>query len=120
LMDYGTGAIMSVPAHDERDREFAERFDLPIVPVIDEDGELIDSAQFSSLPADEAKGAIVDWLAERGRGSHAISYRLRDWGFSRQRYWGCPIPIIYCDECGIVPVPEDELPVPLPEVEDYR
>src|SRR5207247_1964813 len=90
LMDYGTGAIMAVPAHDERDREFAERFDLPIVPVIDEDGRLIDSAQFSGLPNEEAKRAIVDWLGERGRGKQAISYRLRDWGFSRQRYWGCP------------------------------
>src|SRR5579884_689962 len=91
LMDYGTGAIMAVPAHDERDEEFARRFDLPIVTVIDDDGKLIDSAQFSSLPADEGKRAIVDWLASRERGRHAISYRLRDWGFSRQRYWGCPI-----------------------------
>jgi leucyl-tRNA synthetase len=120
LMDYGTGAIMAVPAHDERDREFAERFELPIVPVIDENDRLVDSAQFSSLPADEARRAIVDWLAERGRGRHAISYRLRDWGFSRQRYWGCPIPIVYCDECGPVPVPEAELPVELPMLEDYR
>jgi leucyl-tRNA synthetase len=120
LMDYGTGAIMAVPAHDERDEEFALRFDLPIVTVIDEDGKLVDSAQFSSLPADEGKRAIVDWLAERGRGRHAISYRLRDWGFSRQRYWGCPIPIVYCDEHGPVAVPESELPVLLPEVEDYR
>jgi len=120
LMDYGTGAIMAVPAHDERDREFAERFDLPIVPVIDEDGTLIDSAQFSSLDAEEAKGAIVDWLAERGRGERAISYRLRDWGFSRQRYWGCPIPIVYCDDHGAVPVPESELPVLLPDIEDFK
>ena len=92
LMDYGTGAIMAVPAHDERDREFAERFDLPIVSVIDDDGKLIDSAQFSSLPAEEGKRAIVDSLAERGRGRQAISFRLRDWGFSRQRYWGCSDP----------------------------
>jgi leucyl-tRNA synthetase len=120
LMDYGTGAIMAVPAHDERDEAFALRFDLPIVRVIDEDGKLVDSAQFSSLPADEGKRAIVDWLAERGRGAHAVSYRLRDWSFSRQRYWGCPIPIVYCDEHGAVPVPDDELPVLLPEVEDYR
>src|SRR5206468_569875 len=95
LMEYGTGAIMAVPAHDERDREFAETFDLPIVPVIDDDGKLVDSAQFSSLPADEGKRAIVDSLAERGRGRQAISFRLRDWGFSRQRYWGAPIPIVY-------------------------
>ena len=120
LMDYGTGAIMAVPAHDDRDEAFAQRFDLPIVPVIDDDGKLIDSAQFSSLPAEEAKGAIVDWLAERGRGRHAVSYRLRDWSFSRQRYWGCPIPIVYCDDHGPVALPEDELPLLLPEVEDYR
>jgi leucyl-tRNA synthetase len=120
LMDYGTGAIMAVPAHDERDRDFAERFDLPIVPVIVEDGSLINSAQFSSMPADEAKAAIVAWLGERGRGEPAISFRLRDWGFSRQRYWGCPIPIIYCDDHGAVPVPESELPVLLPDIEDYK
>jgi leucyl-tRNA synthetase len=120
LMDYGTGAIMAVPAHDERDLEFTERFDIPVVPVIDEDGRLINSAQFDGLPAEEAKRAIVDWLAERGRAKPAINYRLRDWGFSRQRYWGCPIPIIYCDDCGAVPVPETELPVLLPEIEDYK
>jgi leucyl-tRNA synthetase len=120
LMDYGTGAIMAVPAHDVRDREFAEQFDLPIVEVIDEDGVLVASAQFTSQHAEQAKGAIVDWLAARGRGRHAISYRLRDWGFSRQRYWGCPIPIVYCEECGQVPVPDEQLPVELPDLEDYR
>jgi leucyl-tRNA synthetase len=120
LMDYGTGAIMAVPAHDERDREFAETFDLPIVSVIDEDDRLIDSAQFTGLPADEGKRAIVEWLGERGRGKQTISYRLRDYGFSRQRYWGCPIPIVYCDACGTVPVPYDDLPVLLPDIEDYR
>jgi leucyl-tRNA synthetase len=120
LMDYGTGAIMAVPAHDERDAAFAERFDLPITPVIDEDGTLVNSAQFDGRPADEAKRAIVDWLGERGRGETAINYRLRDWGFSRQRYWGCPIPIVYCDDHGAVPVPENELPVLLPDVEDYK
>ena len=120
LMDYGTGAIMAVPAHDERDGEFAERFDLPIVPVIDEDGKLVNSAQFDGLPADEAKDAIVDWLGTHGRGKAAVSFRLRDWGFSRQRYWGCPIPIIYCDDHGAVPVPENELPVVLPDIEDYK
>jgi leucyl-tRNA synthetase len=120
LMDYGTGAIMAVPAHDERDREFAERFDLPIKVVIDDDGKLVDSAQFSSLPYDEAAKAIVEWLGTHGRGRPAVSYRLRDWGWSRQRYWGCPIPVVYCDECGIVPVPEDDLPVLLPEIEDYK
>jgi leucyl-tRNA synthetase len=119
-MDYGTGAIMAVPAHDERDAQFAATFDLPIVPVIDEDGTMIDSAQFTGLPAEEGKRAIVAWLEERGLGKPAISYRLRDWGFSRQRYWGCPIPIVYCDDCGAVPVPLDELPVLLPYIEDYK
>ncbi len=120
LMDYGTGAIMAVPAHDERDREFAQRFDLPIKQVIDEEEKLIDSAQFSGIPQDEAAKAIVEWLGTRGRGRPAVSYRLRDWGWSRQRYWGCPIPVVYCDDCGIVPVPEEELPVLLPEIEDYK
>jgi leucyl-tRNA synthetase len=137
LMEYGTGAIMAVPAHDERDFEFAQRYQLPVVRVVepvegsDEEPEgafvehtdnerLVNSGQFSGRPAPEAARAIVEWLGERGRGRPAVSYRLRDWGFSRQRYWGCPIPIVYCDECGIVPVPEDELPVLLPDVEDYR
>ncbi len=120
LMEYGTGAIMAVPAHDERDREFAERFELPIVPVIDDDGKLIASAQFDGLPWQEAKAAIVAWLGERGRAQASINYRLRDWSFSRQRYWGCPIPILYCDGCGVVPVPEEDLPVLLPDVENYR
>jgi leucyl-tRNA synthetase len=120
LMEYGTGAIMAVPAHDERDREFAETFDLPIVEVIDADGNLIDSAQFTGLPAEEAKRAIVAWLGERGRAEPTISYRLRDWGFSRQRYWGCPIPIVYCETCGTVPVPEGELPVLLPHLDDFK
>jgi leucyl-tRNA synthetase len=120
LMDYGTGALMAVPAHDERDRAFAERFGLPVVPVIAEDGTLVDSGEFTGLPSDDAKAAIVAWLAERGRGRPTVNYRLRDWGFSRQRYWGCPIPIVYCGDCGPVPVPEDDLPVVLPDVEDYR
>jgi leucyl-tRNA synthetase len=120
LMDYGTGAIMAVPAHDDRDGEFAERFDLPIEAVVADDGTLVDSAQFSGRPHEEAAKAIVDWLGSRGRGRPAVSYRLRDWGYSRQRYWGCPIPIVYCGDCGIVPVPEEELPVILPEVEDYK
>ncbi|MDX6436412.1 MAG: leucyl-tRNA synthetase [Gaiellaceae bacterium] len=120
LMAYGTGAIMAVPAHDERDGAFAERFDLPIKAVIDDDGKLVDSAQFSSLPHEEAAKSIVEWLGARGRGRPAVSFRLRDWGWSRQRYWGCPIPVVYCDDCGIVPVPEDDLPVLLPEIEDYK
>ncbi len=119
LMEYGTGAIMAVPAHDERDREFAEAFNLPIVAVID-DGKLINSGPFDGLPFDDAKHAIVDSLREQGKGEPAVNFRLRDWSFSRQRYWGCPIPVIYCGQCGIVPVPEDQLPVLLPEVADYR
>ena len=121
LMDYGTGAIMAVPAHDERDREFAERYGLPIRPVIEEETEvLIDSGEFTGLHADEAIGKIVEWLREKGRGAPAISYRLRDWSMSRQRYWGCPIPIVYCEDDGLVAVPEDQLPVVLPEIEDFR
>ncbi len=121
LMEYGTGAIMAVPAHDERDHEFAEAYALPIVHVISEDGTLVNSGEFDGQEADEAKKAIVAWLSERGRAKPSINYRLRDWSFSRQRYWGAPIPIIYCDrDCGIVPVPDDELPVLLPEVDDYR
>ena len=119
LMDYGTGAIMAVPGHDERDREFAEAFDLPIVEVIDEDGRMVNSGEFDGLEAEEGKARIVAWLRELGRGAPAVSFRLRDWSFSRQRYWGCPIPIVYCDDCGIVPVPDEELPVVLPEVENY-
>jgi leucyl-tRNA synthetase len=120
LMEYGTGAIMAVPAHDTRDREFAEAYDLPIVDVLDDDGKLINSSQFDGLPWRDAITAITSWLSERGRGKPAINYHLRDWSFSRQRYWGCPIPIIYCDEHGAVPVPEDELPLLLPEIENYR
>jgi leucyl-tRNA synthetase len=119
LMDYGTGAIMAVPAHDERDAEFAAAFDLPIVEVVNEDVVLVRSGDFDGLPADEAKAAIVQRLREEGRGAPAVSYRLRDWSFSRQRYWGCPIPIVHCGSCGAVPVPEDELPVLLPDVDDY-
>jgi leucyl-tRNA synthetase len=120
LMEYGSGAIMAVPAHDDRDRAFAERFDLPINVVIDEDGRLVDSGEFSGMPHEEGAQAIVQWLGGHGRGRPAVSFRLRDWGFSRQRYWGAPIPIVYCDDCGLVPVPEAELPVLLPEIEDYK
>ena len=120
LMDYGTGAIMAVPAHDERDGAFAETFGLPVVQVIDDEGVLINSEQFDGVPADEAKPAIVAWLGERDRAEPSINFRLRDWGFSRQRYWGCPIPIIYCDDHGAVPVPESELPVVLPDIEDVK
>ncbi len=130
LMEYGTGAIMAVPAHDERDRVFAERYGLPVKYVIGPESfgtiegpepriVLLDSAQFTGLPVEEGRRAIVESLAERGLGRPAVRFRLRDWLLSRQRYWGCPIPIIYCDSCGIVPVPESDLPVVLPEVEEY-
>ncbi|HVP74481.1 MAG TPA: leucine--tRNA ligase [Gaiellaceae bacterium] len=135
LIEYGTGAIMAVPAHDERDFQFAQRFDLPVVQVVapaggeaeegaafvahSENEVLVNSAQFSGMSAPEGKRAIVEWLEEGGRGMPAVSYRLRDWLLSRQRYWGCPIPVVHCARCGIVPVPDDELPVLLPEVEDY-
>jgi leucyl-tRNA synthetase len=136
LTDYGTGAIMAVPAHDQRDYDFATAFDLPVRHVVqppgseaDEDtayvehteGEiLVNSAEFDGLAASEGGRRIVEKLAAEGRGGFTINYRLRDWGFSRQRYWGCPIPVVYCGTCGIVPVPEDELPVVLPEIEDYK
>ena len=120
LMDYGTGAIMAVPAHDERDEAFATKFGLPIVAGDRRGRHARAVGAVHGLPADEAKQAIVARLAEQGRGKPTINYRLRDWSFSRQRYWGCPIPIVYCDDCGPVAVPDDELPLLLPEVEDYR
>jgi leucyl-tRNA synthetase len=120
LMEYGTGAIMAVPAHDERDRQFAEAFDLLIVEVVTEDGVLVNSGEFDGMTAEDGGKAIVDRLQGQGKGKPAVSYRLRDWSFSRQRYWGAPIPIVYCDDCGLVPIPDDELPLLLPEVDDYR
>jgi leucyl-tRNA synthetase len=119
LMDYGTGAIMAVPAHDERDGEFAETFGLPTQVVIDEDGRLVNSGRFDGLPAEDGARAIVAELEAEGRGKPTVHYRLRDWSVSRQRYWGCPIPFIHCEQCGVVPVPEDQLPVILPDIEDY-
>jgi leucyl-tRNA synthetase len=135
LMEYGTGAIMAVPAHDARDYEFARAFELPIRRVIegvdpetarDEnglpyagDGAMTGSGRFDGKHNREAYREIVDWLAAEGRGHAAVNYRLRDWLVSRQRYWGAPIPVVYCEECGIVPVPEEQLPVELPAVEDY-
>ena len=134
LMEYGTGAIMAVPAHDERDHAFAERYGLEIRQVVapadgsetegafvahTENEVLVNSGDFTGLPAPEAKRAITGWLAERGKGEATVGYRLRDWLLSRQRYWGCPIPIVHCPACGEVPVPDDQLPVLLPDVDDY-
>jgi leucyl-tRNA synthetase len=119
LMEYGTGAIMGVPSDDERDNEFAHAHDIPIVPVT-ADGHLINSGQFTGLSVDDAKDRIVEWLAERGAAKAVDNYRLHDWVISRQRYWGPPIPIIYCDTCGPVPVPERDLPVLLPYIPDFK
>ena len=132
LMEYGTGAIMAVPAHDKRDFEFATQFKLPIRQVVAVEGEklpsvsaagvLMNSAAFDGMPCTEGARKIVAWLAERGKGlaTPRVQYRLHDWCISRQRYWGPPIPIIYCEKCGVVPVPEKDLPVQLPYIEDFR
>ncbi|MDQ4049060.1 MAG: leucine--tRNA ligase, partial [Actinomycetota bacterium] len=127
LMEYGTGAIMAVPAHDERDFEFAERHGLEIRRVIeggDElpytgDGPMVNSGPFDGLHNREAFTRIVDWLRSEGKGEPSVNFRLRDWLISRQRYWGAPIPIVHCESCGLVPVPDDQLPVELPDIEDY-
>src|ERR1044071_4041855 len=134
-MEYGTGAIMAVPGHDSRDYEFARKFGLPVTRVIegedaeaarDEeglpypgDGPMVGSGRFDGKGNREAYAEIVAWLESEERGRPSVNYRLRDWLVSRQRYWGAPIPIVYCDQCGIVPVPDDQLPVELPEVDDY-
>ena len=136
LTDYGTGAIMAVPAHDRRDFDFARAFGLPIRHVVApggvvlDDGEpyvehtdadvLVNSGEFDGLSAQDGGRRIVERLEREGRGRFAVNFRLRDWGFSRQRYWGCPIPVVYCDACGIVPLPDSELPVVLPDIEDYK
>ncbi|MCL2353518.1 MAG: leucine--tRNA ligase [Defluviitaleaceae bacterium] len=120
LADYGTGAIMCVPAHDERDLEFAEKFGLPVVEVISSEGILINSDQYNGLTCDEAKEAIGADLEKAGVGEKTTNYRLRDWVFSRQRYWGEPIPLIHCHKCGVVAVPEGDLPVELPHVASYK
>jgi leucyl-tRNA synthetase len=143
MMGYGTGAIMAVPAHDERDFQFARKYGIPIVPVIKhpdapadyalndaedfggfafhaEYGEMFNSGRFAGTPGDRAKQEVTRWLEETGKGKYAVNYRLRDWLISRQRYWGAPIPIIHCEKCGEVPVPEDQLPVILPDVEHYQ
>jgi leucyl-tRNA synthetase len=131
LMDYGTGAVMAVPTHDQRDFEFAGKYDLPKIVVIQptdgaldpatmseaftEAGIMANSAQFDGMPSSDAKEAIADYLQSQGQGTKTVNFRLRDWGISRQRYWGNPIPVIYCDICGVVPVPEKDLPVVLPK-----
>jgi leucyl-tRNA synthetase len=120
LMEYGTGAIMAVPAHDERDLEFAHGFELPVRKVVHEDETLIDSGEFSGMTVHAAKHAIVKSLEARGKAMPVTNYRLHDWCISRQRYWGPPIPIIYCDDCGVVPVPEKDLPVLLPLIDDFK
>ncbi len=114
LADYGTGAVMGVAAHDDRDNDFAKKYGLEIIPVIDEDDKMINSGQFDGMNKDEAFDKIIEKLEEMGKGNKKTNFRLRDWLISRQRYWGCPIPMIYCDDCGIVPVDEKDLPVLLP------
>ncbi len=138
LMEYGTGAIMAVPGHDQRDFEFAKVFSLPIVRVVaspddnahtpiegkayadDADGHVVNSAQFDGQSVGDAKLNVTAWLAQNGHGKPVVNYRLHDWCISRQRYWGPPIPIIYCDACGVVPVPEKDLPVELPFIADFK
>jgi len=131
LAGYGTGAVMAVPAHDERDFAFAEKFNLPIVEVIEKpesdeeieiyhgEGPLINSGTFDGMESSEAREEIVAWLEQESRGKSKVTYKMRDWLISRQRYWGAPIPIIHCPEHGAVPVPEDQLPVVLPELKDF-
>ena len=132
LGDYGTGAVMAVPAHDQRDFEFARKFGLPIRVVVTSDGQsmpseamgeavdaygtLVDSGDYSGLPSAEAQRRMIAAAQQRGVGEGTVQYRLKDWGISRQRYWGTPIPMIYCEKDGIVPVPDDQLPVELPMV----
>ena len=136
VTDYGTGAVMAVPTHDQRDFDFARKYDLPMVVVITppgstldpatmeaayvDPGVLVNSGEFSGLPNEEAKEKIADWLEQKGLGERKINFRLRDWGVSRQRYWGTPIPVVYCEKCGMVPVPEKDLPVVLPRDVAFR
>ena len=134
LADYGTGAIMCVPAHDDRDFEFAKKYDLPIIQVISKDGKevenlteaytepgiMINSNEFNGMKSEDAKKKVPDYMEEKGFGKKTVNFKLRDWVFSRQRYWGEPIPLIHCEKCGTVPVPEDQLPVILPNVKSYK
>ena len=135
LMSYGTGAIMAVPAHDERDWEFAKKFNMPIIQVVESSegpvdvneaafvdvatGKLVNSGFLNGMEVTEAKKAIIEYLEKENIGTQKTNYKLRDWVFSRQRYWGEPIPIVHCDKCGYVPLPEDQLPLELPDVESY-
>ncbi len=114
LVDYGTGAVMAVPAHDDRDKDFATKYDLEFIEVIDEDGKMINSEEFNGISSNEAFNKIVEKIEKENIGRKTVNYRLRDWLISRQRYWGCPIPVVYCDCCGIVPVDKKDLPVLLP------
>jgi leucyl-tRNA synthetase len=132
LMTYGTGAIMAVPAHDERDWDFAKKFNLPIIEVVaggdvneaaftnTSTGKLVNSEFLNGLEVADAKVKILEWLAEKSIGTKKVNYKLRDWVFSRQRYWGEPIPLVHCESCGYVPIPESELPLMLPDVESYE
>ena len=130
LMEYGTGAIMAVPGHDKRDHDFATQFQLPIrqvvqvpgepLPSVSEEGTLVNSGSFDGLSCREGARRIVAWLEQKGAATSRVQYRIHDWCISRQRYWGPPIPIIYCDGCGTVPVPEQDLPVVLPAIEDFK
>jgi len=132
LMTYGTGAIMAVPAHDDRDYEFAKKFDLPIVEVVEggnvaneaytdcKTGKMINSEFLNGLTVENAKNKILNYLEEKNIGKRKVNFKLRDWVFSRQRYWGEPIPIVYCEKCGYVALPEEELPLKLPEVDSYE
>ena len=132
LVSYGTGAIMAVPAHDTRDWEFAKKFDLPIIEVVKggnvqeeaytdcAKGTMVNSGMLDGLTVDEAKKKIIDWLTSEGKGHSKVNYKLRDWVFSRQRYWGEPIPMVYCEKCGYVPIDEKDLPLRLPMVESYE
>ena len=132
LATYGTGAIMAVPAHDTRDWDFAKKFDLPIIEVVEggdvqneaytdvADGILVNSGFLDGLRVADAKEAVIKWLEEKGSGHKKVNYKLRDWVFSRQRYWGEPVPMVYCEKCGWVPLPESELPLRLPDVKDYE
>jgi len=130
MMGYGTGAIMAVPAHDTRDLEFAEKFDLPVIQVVEppggrdwrgyvDDGTAVNSGEYDGLSTGEFKPKIMEDLGSAGTGRQAINYKLRDWLFSRQRYWGEPFPVVHCDQCGAVALPEDELPLTLPEMDDF-